>query len=214
MFLKGRNKQVQEDVATYLSIARKCGAVFAESIEHVLTNGIDEHFSVLVKQVHQAESNADDVRHKIAISLYEKSLLPESRGDLLTMLETMDRVPNKMEGVVRQVEIQKLILPNFLHNDLRETTRISIETFNILIEAVEQVFNQSRGLQDNLLTIDDNESLCDDLQQKMIRDIFEQEDDTGNKILLKDLVDTLASITDLCENVSNYVTIFHIKHSV
>jgi|TARA_B100000809_G_scaffold212078_1_gene215936 predicted phosphate transport protein (TIGR00153 family) len=214
MFLKGRNKQVQEDVATYLSIARKCGAVFAESIEHVLTNGLDEHFSVLVKQVHQAESNADDVRHKIAISLYEKSLLPESRGDLLTMLETMDRVPNKMEGVVRQVEIQKLILPNFLHNDLRETTRISIETFNILIEAVEQVFNQSRGLQDNLLTIDDNESLCDDLQQKMIRDIFEQEDDTGNKILLKDLVDTLASITDLCENVSNYVTIFHIKHSV
>jgi len=214
MFLKGRNKQVQEDVATYLSLARKCGAVFAESIEHVLTNGLDEHFSVLVKQVHQAESNADDVRHKIAISLYEKSLLPESRGDLLTMLETMDRVPNKMEGVVRQVEIQKLILPNFLHNDLRETTRISIETFNILIEAVEQVFNQSRGLQDNLLTIDDNESLCDDLQQKMIRDIFEQEDDTGNKILLKDLVDTLASITDLCENVSNYVTIFHIKHSV
>lgn len=214
MFLKGRNKQVQEDVADYLSLARKCGTVFSDAIEHLLDKGQDEHFSVLVKQVHQAESNADDVRHKIAISLYEKSLLPESRGDLLTMLEMMDRVPNKMEGVVRQVDIQKLQLPGFLHNDLRECTRISIETFNMLIEAIEQVFNQSRGLQENLRTIDDNESLCDDLQQKMIRDIFDQEDDTGNKILLKDLVDTLAGITDLCENVSNYVTIFHIKHSV
>ena len=43
------------------------------------------------------------MRREIEVMMYSKALFPESRGDILTLLETIDRVPNQAEAVVRML---------------------------------------------------------------------------------------------------------------
>ncbi|MEK0368345.1 MAG: DUF47 family protein, partial [Nitrosopumilus sp.] len=45
-------------------------------------------------------------RREIEISLYEKALIPESRGDILGLLEAVDRIPNKAESVAFQMQTE------------------------------------------------------------------------------------------------------------
>lgn len=198
----------------FLGLVRKGITTYDEAVDHLLEHGIDEHYEVLMKQVHQAESNADDVRHDISVSLYKHSLLPESRGDLLSLLEQLDRVANRADSLVYGIHTLGLQIPGFLKNDMQEINRISVETVGVLLDGVIATLGRSSELPEFAREIDNNESLCDQLQRKMVQEVFKNDVDPVTSILLKDLIEKIGDITDICENIAHYVTIFHIKHRI
>lgn len=209
-----RNKELQGQIEDFMNLVRSGIDTYQNAVTHFLNQGNDEHFQILIEQVHQAESAADDVRHRVAIALYEHALLPESRGDLLTLLEQIDRIPNQAEGVLYRIETQGLQIPSFLQPDLTEMTNLTVQTVGILIDGVNSALHLKPDLGEFARWIDNNESLCDQLERKMIREVFRGDLDACARILLKELIEEMAAITDLCENISHYITIFHIKHRI
>ena len=77
----------------------------------VLSSNRPEDFDEAVSKVHRLEAACDDLRREIEYLLYGKALLPESRGDLLGLLETFDRLPNIAETVAFLFSCQKMLLP-------------------------------------------------------------------------------------------------------
>jgi hypothetical protein len=54
-----------------------------------------------LEQTHKAVSKADDMRYAIEALMYEKALIPESRGDLLGCLKRRTRCPGSSTGFSR-----------------------------------------------------------------------------------------------------------------
>jgi predicted phosphate transport protein (TIGR00153 family) len=209
-----RNQELQKQVFDFLELIRHGISTYDQAVNHLLENGLDEHYDVLMRQVHQSESNADDVRHDISLSLYKKSLLPESRGDLLSLLEQIDRLANRADALTYGIRTLGLAIPEFLRKDMREINRLSVETVGILLDGVVALLGRARELPAFARQIDNNESLCDQLERKMIGDIIRCDLEPVNRILLKELIEDIGDITDICENIAHYVTIFHIKHTI
>ena len=57
--------------------------------------------------------------------MYTKALFPESRGDILGLLETMESVPNHSESTVRMILNQHIRIPDELTNDIMRLVELT-----------------------------------------------------------------------------------------
>jgi hypothetical protein len=214
MFGFRKNKQLYEKLDRYYSELNEVMDLFDEAFDYFLKHGPDDKFELMVNKLHQHESEGDDLRREIEIQMYSESLLPESRGDMLGLIESMDYVPGKAQSILWQIATQNIEMPDYLKMDMEELVSISRNTFFSVLTAVRDIMGKRRRVMELTQIIDNNESLCDDLERKMIRKIFQNDQPTADKILLKELVLELGEITDLCEKISDRITIFNVKRQV
>lgn len=92
-FIFSKEKQAQEALLQYLDVLKAAHENFQKAMEVYIEKGLCEDFSYMLEQTHKWESRADDIRYAIENVMYEKALLPESRGDILGLLESIDELP-------------------------------------------------------------------------------------------------------------------------
>ena len=78
-----REKEVRGLIKEYFETADQALEEFELAMRCFFEDGPCEEFREIDKRVHAAESRADDLVRQIELMLYSRSLLPESRGDLL-----------------------------------------------------------------------------------------------------------------------------------
>jgi len=76
------------------------------------------------------------------------------------------------------------------------------------------LFREPELLQKLSNDIDINESSCDQLERRLITQLFNSELDTYQKILIKELILEMGDITDRTNRVSRQINIISIKRRV
>jgi predicted phosphate transport protein (TIGR00153 family) len=213
IFWKRQNK-IEKMVLEYLDEVSQCVEIFEKAMGEYFYRGLEGKFKKLVDETHSHESKADDSRRKIEYILYQKELIPESRGDILGLLEAMDSVPNRFESVLYQILLQDLIIPEDLILDIKELIKINIEAYRLLDKAVRSLFDRNLSTKDIVKAVDAKESQSDMVERKMTQAIFKKNMDTGDKLLLKELVLEIGNISDKTENVAERINIIAIKQQV
>ncbi len=213
-FLLRKQKMVEQAVFEYLDHWEKCLKSFKSGVDVYFDKGLGEEFDFCVEATHKMESHADDLRRKIEWDMYSKALIPESRGDILAFLESMDRIPNKAESILYQIQTQKTRVPKELHGQFRRVINLSCECMELVHEAALRLFRNEPKLLELTDQIDRKESECDHAERNLITRIFEMDIDKGEKVILKDLVIEFGTLTDRAENVSDRLTILSVKRRV
>ncbi len=213
-FLFRKEKQVQELIFKYLDNLRMTQQHFEKAMDCYFDFGLGHNCDFLIEQTHKFESRADDIRHEIIEMMYAKVLIPESRGDILRLLESIDLIPTYFETVLFMIQGQKLQVPGFITVDFRELMRVSLGCCDMLIEQVEALFKKTEGIKDLVFQIDSQESRCDHIEREIIRKIFDSDLNHFHKMQLKDLVLQMGEISDQADRVSRSVYIISIKRRV
>ena len=107
-------------------------------------------FEDKLKQVNELESQADTLRRDVERRLYEQTLIPESRGDVLGLLENMDTILNNCEGAMWQFAIEKPDIPAEFHNDYRDLVGASVEAVGALVSASRAFFRGMAEVTDHM----------------------------------------------------------------
>jgi len=214
MFSSKVNKKLYAMIEDYMNVAQRTLDLYGESLQHYLKNRIDSHFEIMVQKTHEVESDADDIKRAIEQTLYEKSLLPDSREDIFHLIDALDNIPNKAESILRRIYTQNIDLPKEQENKLWELARLGIETFRVVHEMVTDALHKMGHTHELARTIDSNESVGDSLEQRIIYEIFRSDVEPSERILLRDLVLNIGNILDLLEKLSDIINIFTIKRQV
>jgi len=214
MFTFAKNKQLLVRLNEYIKVTEDTVKLFAEAMTYLLDNSMDEHFSVTAAKVSKLESDADDIRRQIELEMYQKSLLPETRKDLLMIIENIDRIPTRSETILNMFLTQKTVIIDQVKAPMKELVALSLETYAHTVEAVNDCFGKMEKVNELNRLVDNNESVGDGLERKMISTIFDAEIETAEKILQKEFVLQLGSICDMCETTLDLVVICAIKRSV
>ncbi len=211
MFFHSRNRELMEKLEDYFKITLEVLDEFVKAMRHVMANKVDEHFEVMSRRIHSKESDADDVRREIEQMMYAKSLLPESRGDILEILELLDHVPNQADSVVNMMLAQGSDLEDLIKADMKELVDISHETFCWTLEAARDCLGHARRLKELSRLIDNNESAGDRLETKMIHAVFLSGLGTAEKLIQKECIVEVGRICNHCERVKDRLVIAGIK---
>ncbi len=214
MFAFKKNKELLKKLDEFLNVANSTFEIFCEGLEYLIENSIDDHFELLVKKISKEESHADDIRRQIEQRMYQQSILPETRGNLLTIIEQLDKIPNRSETILNMFSIQRTELSDLIKNDMVELLSIIKETFPKTIEATKDCFGKIERISELNKIVDDNESLGDTLERKMLKNIFASDMDTGDKILQREMILLIGGICDLCESAMDTIVITSIKRKL
>ena len=97
MFGWRKENIVTKMIEEYLQECEECQGLFRNSFQTYMEKSLCQEFNTLVSNTSAAESSCDDIRRKIEASMYEKALIPESRGDILRLLENIVECASGLE---------------------------------------------------------------------------------------------------------------------
>jgi len=213
-FLFRKEQQVEQLIYQYLDSLKMAQENFLKAMNVYFQKGFCDDFDFLIEQTHKVESKADDTRYEIETMMYAKALIPESRGDVLGLLEAVDQIPGLFELILYMIQTQRLRTPDFLVLDIKELIRASLECCDLLIKEVEALFKKAGDIRSLVSNIDNNESHCDHIERRIITRIFDSDLDPFQKLQLKEMVIQLGEISDQADRVSRRVHIISTKRRV
>ena len=209
-----KERQLESLIYNYLEILGRIQNHFVKAMNLCLKTGVSDDFSFLMEQTHKFESRADDLRDEINELMYSRALIPESREDIMALLEKVDAVPRSFEQVLNMIRTQKLSFPDFLILDIQELIRVSMESCDLMAKQIDVWIKKKEGVRALMSTIDQNESHCDHIERRIITKIFETDIEPFLKLQLKEIVIVLGEISDQADRVSKRINIMKMKRRV
>lgn len=209
-----KEHQIEQQLIRYADELMECRRHFALAMDLYLREGLCEDFRFQVEQTHRAETQADDLRYAVETTMYEKALLPESRGDILGLLENADEVPGVMDRVLRIIDTRGIRVPAFMAVDLREMIDVSLRSVDACVQQFRGLFNGHADERALMRQIEDDERHVDHLERRLMRSLFESESEPFVKLQNKDLLMELGEVSDRAHQVSRRMYILSVKRRV
>lgn len=207
-----KQKKVEKLLTDYCQTVMNCLNAFRDSIVDYENNPKNSY--ELFKKVHEHESKADDIRREVEVMMYSKALFPESRGDILGLLEAMDKVPNQAESAVHAIKNQHIVIPEEYQSGINELVDLCVRTGAAMVDSVEKLFSDYTSATVAVGKIDELESAADKVEAKLIERIFAAKPKSIQAILLRDLIKQIAAISDRAENAGDRIRIAVAKRMI
>ncbi len=209
-----RTKDLEIQIDKFLDALSESALVFKHAVGVYLTDGCTDEFTEKHQHVDRLESAADDLRRDIEIQLYTQTLIPESRGDVLGLLENLDNIINLIEGVLWSFEIEKPQIPDNCKDGYRNLVAMSCEAVEAVVLASRAFFRNIEAVGDHNHKVIFFETEADKVSTRLKRDIFESELGLGHKMHLRGFVENIDDIADWSEDVADRLAIYVIKRTV
>ncbi len=214
-FLFGKQRAIDQKLEAYLTHWWQCMQLLEQALTTYLDEGPGEQIDYYYSRVDSEESRGDVMRREIERELYGKALLPESRGDILRILEAMDKVINRAESTIRQLVIERLEIEPWMLHDLHRITAKTVEGASALHRAAANLLNGTDDtIHELVAVVGEMESRCDHIEEDLLGRIFAADLDLARKMQLKDFVRRLATVSDHAETAADMLLIVSIKRRV
>jgi uncharacterized protein len=213
-FLFKKEKQLESLIYQYLENLGKTQEHFIKAMDTCLDEGICGEFGFLIDQTHKFESKADEIRDEINYLMYSRALIPESREDIMNLIEQVEVIPRIFELILHMIRAQKLKIPEAFMLEVKDLIRISVESCELMIKQIDLMLKNRHGIRALLSTIDHNESHCDHIERSLMFKVFDSELEMVHKLQLKELIVAMGEISDQADRVSRRVNILTLKRRV
>lgn len=188
--------------------------VFKEAIDIYLKEQRSENYRQTSKKIKIIEHDSDAMRREIESRLYEQNLIPDMRGNILQLVENLDRVVNLFDEVAHKFYIEQPDIPEKYHDQLRTLVRQ-------VSECAENMAISSRAFFRDLVTLRDYskkvyllEHQSDKTSAKLRKAVFDSDMELAQKIQINTFVEEVADIADLAEDCIDALLIFAIKREI
>ncbi len=214
MSILKRELGVEKQIESFLNQVIRSGLIFRQGAEAYL-KGNSTDFQRKLKEIVEVEHAGDDLRRSIQQYLYTKTLIPESRSDVLQLLENMDSLLDRFKGALWRMEIENLDIDMDFHEDFLLLINAVVETVECIVRAARAFFKNISAVTDHLDKVYYWETESDKISTRLQRGIFRKESlRLSHRMLQRELARHLDKIADRAEDVADNLNIYVIKRSL
>ena len=211
--LFGRTRQLENEIDEFLDVLGNANLAFKQAVELYLQEGKAERFSEKLHQVEQLESRGDDLRRKVLRDMYAETLMPDARGDILNLLESLDDIINKFEEILWYFETEVPDIPEVYRPGYQELTGLSCNAIEALVLASRAFFRDAPAIKDHMHKVLFYESEADERVTNLRRQIFSSDLPLPNKIHLRFFAERIVWLADNAEDTADELSIYAIKRA-
>ena len=214
MSMFGRTKALENQIDEFLDNLSESGILFRRAVQIYLAEGATEEFEDKLAHVNRLESTADVLRRSIETQLYAQTLIPESRGDVLGLLENLDAILNLYEGALWSFSIETPDIPGNHSSDFSNLADQVVNAVESIVLASRAFFRNIQAVKDHMHKVMFFEKEADKVSTKLKRAIFGSDLPLANKAHLRNFVEHLDNVADCAEDVADRLAIYTIKRTV
>ena len=212
--LFGRTRDLEGQIDAFLDKLSESTVMFRLGVRTYLKEGANEEFEIKLKAVNKLESEADVLRRNIEKELYTHTLIPDARGDVLGLIETLDHVMSLYEGVLWSISIETPEIPSEFNSGYRKLTNMVVQAADALVLAARSFFRSPHAVAGYNHKVMIFEKEADKISTQLKRDIFGSDLDLARKAHLRNFVEQIDNVADWAEDVADRLAIYAIKRTV
>ena len=209
-----KEHEVADLALEYLETATQCVASGKESVLAYLGGDMDAA-STAQKAANEQESAADAERRAIGDKLFSGAYLPLIRGDIFSVIDHLDKVPNAAESCSRFFLGEKPEVDPAFHQQFLDITDLSFRAMGPLRKAVKAFFKPKGDIdkiRSNAHEVGVLESRVDEMEWELTVAIFESSElDLCQQRHLKAALGHVAHLSDVAENVADRLELAAMK---
>jgi len=206
--------EIEEKLHQYLRCMEDMILLYQEAYPSYFSNQMDS-FNQQVRELGKLEKRMDSLGQDIQINLFAQSLMPDSREDVLWLLNTLDNIPSLLKHSLRDIQIEKPVFPEPLHGFFNQMLTKTSLTVNAMVRATDALFADLRAVR--LLTeeVSRQESEVDKIERKLLEAVFDdQQLELAHKYQIKRIIQYIGSVSNSAEDVADAILIFAIKRAM
>lgn len=165
-----------------------------------------------VHLIERLEHKNDDLTHRIFVELGQNFITPFDREDIHYLASTLDDVADYIHGSAKRIDMYKVVEIN---DSVRKLADLINQGVAELAKAIPELRNMSnmRAITDACVRINSLENHADDIYDRAIADLFEQESNAVELIKMREIYQALEIATDKCEDSANVIETIIIKYA-
>jgi predicted phosphate transport protein (TIGR00153 family) len=209
--LFGAQNDIQNKLTEYLRQTEDMAADMEKAVGAYLKQDRDG-FAELFGRINEVEHRLDMLRREIEEQIYGRRLLPDTRGDILVLLESMDKIPNRIQALTREMALQKVQVPERLHANLIKIAERDVKIVHVLTRAARAFLDKPDQVKQEAKELSYYEHEGDLIEQEAVALAFDDPHlELAHKLQLHRLIDNLGSICDIAEDVGDRLVIAALK---
>lgn len=212
-FLFNQTRALVAQIDDFLDAVSEAVLIFRRGVTEYV-RGQGEQFEEHYEAIDAAEKRADELKRGIERQLYRHSLIPESRGDVLGLLETMDDVTNHSKHTLGMFLVERPELLPGMEPDWLALVDAAHDTAEAVILAARAFFRDPRTVNDHLHKVYFHEREGDRIAMGLKRKIFASNADLAHKIHLRYFALNVDRVADTAQDVADRLSISAIKRTV
>lgn len=202
---------IEKEVDEFLDRVSEAGLLCKQGMDAYL-KGDMEVYAAYLKSIRDIEHKGDALRRSLEKDLYEKTLIPESRGDVMELLEDMDALLDRYTGLIWQFDIEHPDICAEFHEDFRELLSHSVESVEADVRSCRAFFKDINSVANHIHKVSFWEKESDKVSTRLQRAIFGRKDlRLSHKMHLRFFVKQVDRIADEAEDVADRLNIYVIK---
>lgn len=208
----GGTRKVQNDIDVFFDRVGDATTLFMQLVkEYLQENRPTERFNNTLEQIVEIETQADELRRGIESYLYEKTLIPDLRSDVLALIEEVDNLLSPQIAVSYALRIEQPDIPASFHKgfiSLIESTELCVEH---LLRGARAFFRDTESVRDHSHKVVFEESQADRFCTELKIAIFASDLDKVEKIHLRYFIERIDLLANRAEDIADALTIYAIK---
>ena len=212
--LFSHTKELEQKIDTLHDKIIEISLIFKKAVNIYLKEKRSSEYRHLSKEIKTIENQADALRREIENRLYMHNLIPDFRGNVLELVENLDKVINEIDDVAHKFYIEQTDIPQIYHEKFKELTDQVCDCVENLAIASRSFFRDFSAVRDYSKKVYWFEHESDKTSAKLKEAIFSSDLELAQKLQLGSIISEVADIADLAENCIDQLAIFVIKRDV
>jgi uncharacterized protein len=177
-----------------------------------MVNAPPEKRREMIKEIEHLEHVGDNITHMIYSELGRNFITPFDREDMHSLASAIDDVLDFIHGSAKRVDLYKVTdLPKSIEI-LSDIIYKGAVELNVAVSHLHNMKNTS-AIKEACVKINSLENNADDVFNLAIAKLFEEEKDAVQIIKIKEILTSLETATDKCEDAANTIQSIMVKYA-
>ena len=214
--LFGKTKFLEGQIDEFLDKISEGSIYFERGMEVLMDQGVNEVCEEKLQQIIELKERCSDLRRSVVTTLYTEMLIPDFRGNVLSLLSglygLLDVIMNCFQEFV--IEYSGAKTEAALQADAKELISVVVKSVQAAVIASRAFFRNPAAVRDHVYEVRVYESEADKIALRMKKAIFKSDLPVERKIQARDSIDIVDAIADMAEDVSDQLSIYTIKRAL
>ena len=186
--------------------------VMAEALNKAVnTKNLDERLEFF-KEIEKLEHVGDEITHQIFLELSKNFITPFDREDIHALATSIDDIADFINGCASRIQLYNVKEFSKTMELMSEVLLKQVMEIDVAVRDMRQMKNAQR-VREAIVRINSLENHADDLFDDSIARLFAEAVDPLELIKTKEVLSSLETATDKCEDVANVLESILVKNS-
>jgi predicted phosphate transport protein (TIGR00153 family) len=165
-----------------------------------------------VREIKDLEQKGDDITHQIFMELSDNFITPFDREDIHALATSIDDIADNINGCASRIQLYNVREFSKTMELMSEVLLKQVVEIDAALKDMQNMKNEKR-VREAIIRINSLENHADDLFEESIARLFAEASDPLELIKVKDVLSSIETATDKCEDVSNVLESILVKNS-